>query len=379
MGRSGGGSGDIILSMADVRPAAAASRESAVSVYIDQSRWVHLLQARERHPRQPEGAADALTTLRQAVEAGTAVVPLSWSHYHETWHVHAWQRRHALADLMRDLSHWATLAPIQAITGHELRALVRDGSANEVPREAIFGSGANHAFDSPTGRFVMVESLPPELYPSPDDVELPEVMRRIRDNQPAVWEWANLAGPPDDFPLAGLPDEAVFPVRPEHDRGDDWAQAEIDRRRRVHAAGLPARLHKALVLEDVAAIAGTVAQVGRELGAVPRAFVGPSEDAVLGVHALLPCRSTLVALEYFMLSERQYMPQQHDRLDLLAHAVALPYCDIVVTERRVADLGRRACVGERFGTEVLTKLADLPGALERRVQATEDEPRESAY
>jgi hypothetical protein len=93
---------------------------AALSIYLDQSRFIHLLQARTGTSAARPGASDALSALEDAVASGEAIVPLSVAHYHETWHQHDWRRRHALAWLMRELSGFASLAPIQVVTRQEV-------------------------------------------------------------------------------------------------------------------------------------------------------------------------------------------------------------------------------------------------------------------
>ena len=75
-------------------------RREPLSIYLDQSRWIHLLQARAGSDRVRAGALEALEFLEEAIDSGRAVTSLSVGHYHETWHVYAMDRRYALAELM---------------------------------------------------------------------------------------------------------------------------------------------------------------------------------------------------------------------------------------------------------------------------------------
>jgi hypothetical protein len=352
---------------AAVHPLATA-RSKAVSVYIDQSRWVHLLGAREGSPRQRPGAQQALALLETSVAAGKLVAPLSVAHYHETWHRHDWRKRWALAALMRDISAWHTLAPIQTVSRAEIAAAITGG-----PPPSVIGIGVNHAFDSPTGRFILVEQMSEELYPTPDITEPTPELAGFQQ-VPALWEWMHLAGPPDDLPLAWLPADMQFQFRPEHARGDEWVENELDVRRRAEEAGMIDRLHDVLIAEDLAALLNDINDVARTHDVDPHPFFEPPLIGPRAFHRSLACRSVLVDLEYFRLSERQYRPQQHDRLDLLAHAVAFAYCDIVVTERRLADLARRARVYERFGTVVLSDLGGLAAVLSEAESGRADGP-----
>lgn len=329
-----------------------------LSIYLDQSRFVHLLQARMKPSAARLGALDALAALEDAVTTGAAIVPLSVAHYHETWHLHDWRRRHALAELMRDLSDFSALAPIQVVTLQEVQAAF--GGRRGL---SVIGRGANYAFASRTGRLVIVDEPGLDaLYPSRvEELEGPFVSQ-LSEIGSDGWEWFNLAGLPEDFPLT-MPEGMRFDFRPEHARGDEWAQHETDLRIWVDGRGLGGQLREILIAEDLRSVLHEINAVAVEMNIDPRAIVGLNWDQQCAFHESLPTRSTLVDLTYYRLSERQYKPHQHDRLDLLAHSVAFAYCDIVVTERRLADLARKAKVGARFGTQVIHDLAELPGVI----------------
>lgn len=333
-------------------------------IYIDQSPFVQLFRAATKHPRAVPGAALALDAVRTAVSQG-AVVALTAAHYHEVWHDYRWERRHGLAGLMRDLSGYSTLAPIQTVTRLEIASLLTARPTT------VVGRGANHAFSSRTGRLVITdEERVHDLYPT----RASELERRhspqIEGLDQRAWEWFNLAGPAEDFPLT-FPDGSVLDPRPEHARGDDWAQDEEDQRAWLAEARLSHHLSDFLVGQDIKYLLPLLNEVAAEHRVDPRSLLGHEWPEHLSFHASLASRWTLVELRRFRLKERQYRPHQHDRLDLLAHAVALPYCDIVLTEKRTADLARKAKVAQRFGTQVISKVGELSGAIEAWIPRTD--------
>lgn len=213
-------------------------------VYLDQQHWVALLKARE--PQSTE----LLERLRAAVDANEVAVPLVCGHYLETWHRAQWASRSALAAVMRDLSQWRTLAPMQAVARLETERALQRGPP--VTPEEVLGMGANHAFDSPTGRFRMVERAwtrerAEEGAPTPG---LPDYLKEIQHKHPEAWEWMNLAGPDVDFPLPGF-DDSQLEIRPEHRRGDEFVAHERELVARLAADGMSNRLRDALVMLDL--------------------------------------------------------------------------------------------------------------------------------
>jgi len=331
-------------------------------LYLDQHHWVALLRSADRR------TAELAERLQGLVDSGEVVVVLTSGHYLETWHRAKWGSRSALAALMRDVSRLTTLAPIQVVARHEIeRALV---GGPPVTVTEILGTGVNHAFASATGRFRLVERAWTHecQEEGPAIQEVPGYFVEFQAEHPEAWEWLNLAGPPAaDFPLPGF-DDSQFEIRPEHRRGDEFVEHERELLDRLSAHGLSARLRDALVLSDIVELLDEI-----NAGCI-RARVNPDRlrggPAMRGFHAALPSRDLLVDLRSLRLQDRNLPLEQHDRTDLLGLAVALVYCDVVVTERRWAHFARRARTYERYGTEVRSRLDDLLPALTR--------PRESS-
>lgn len=325
-------------------------------IFLDQHHWIELLRA------DGVQSVEILNLLREGVESGRAVVPLVGGHYLETWHRPKWQSRSALAALMRDISKWRTLASPQWIAQLEIeRAL-----AGQAPpqSEDILGSGVNHAFTSPTGRFRLVERAWTKDRPEegPAIPGLPDDMRRLQKLSQEAWEWLNLAGPEDlDFPLPGF-DADQFEIRPEHRRGDELIADERDLVDRLKADGLLHRLRDALVMLDLQALLDDINEASVRLGIDPDVLRAPG--ALPTFHRALPSRRMLADLRSLRLQDPNLPLEQHDRTDLLGLATTLVYCDVVVTERRWAHFARRAGVSERHGTTVLGRLVELKPILE---------------
>jgi hypothetical protein len=68
-------------------------------------------------------------------------------------------------------------------------------------------------------------------------------------------------------------------------------------------------------------------------------------------------------------SQRQANPQKpwegNDLNDVIALSIAVPYCDVVVTEKSWASLVNAAKVGKRFDTLVTRDLKDVVNRLSR--------------
>ena len=258
------------------------------------------------------------------------------------------------------------MAPLQVVTTieiqNELQSHLGHAASPDSMRNQVHGHGVNHAFDSTTGRYILVSQDTEELYPTAS-AEAPAELIDLSISYPDQWEWTNLAGPDQDFPLTDLPDGTRLNTRPEHARGDDWVDLQVGIRRQVEDSGLWHRLRDSLLTHDLSAMTEELNDACLDLGISPVQLLMPPIHGPRALHAAISSRSVLVDLEYFSLRERQYLPKQHDRLDYLTHAAAFVYCDVVVTERRLADLARKAKITQRFGTVVLSDIAELPSAM----------------
>jgi hypothetical protein len=332
------------------------------TVYLDQWVWIELARVAAEASVRP-AAAEALRLLRGAVAQGDVAVPLSGSHYLETWHRRDWRSRHAVAQLMRELSQWKTLAPPEVLAREEVRVAVAGICGHSLSVPDPLGHGVDHAFASETGRFRFVESIwtaTSEEGPPVQGIDL-----ALASLSGQNWEWFNLAGPAEDFPIAEL--DGLIEWRPEHRRGDQWAAGDAERAAKLDRARLWHRLHDVLLTEDfVTDLLDDFNAAAEEFGLDVVAFGAGLRERLVEFHDSLPSRATLVALQEARLRDRSRPTAQHDRTDLLGLLVAIPYCDVVVTERQWSHLASAAGLPTRFGTTVISTFTGLIEALERR-------------
>jgi hypothetical protein len=337
---------------------------SPIAVYLDQWVWIELARTQHGRTAKPE-AVEALEVLQQGVASGELIVPLSAVHYLETWHRSGWQSRHRLAAVMRDLSQWRALAPPEAVAKGEIAAAVASLCGQPSKPPDVFGIGVNHAFASATGRFRLVETV---WTPESDEgrpVEDPDLFAEVQ-KRPEAWEWFSLAGPSEDFPVAEL--EGGLDWRPEHRRGDAWAAVDAVRAAKLEESHLWPSLRDALITEDfVAALLDDFNSAAEAYGLDPAAFAGGLRGGLAAFHDSLPSRTTLVSLQEARLKDRSRPTEQHDRTDLLGLMVAIPYCDVVVTERQWAHLATLAGLPDRFGTSVKSSLFSMTAVIRERL------------
>lgn len=163
-----------------------------------------------------------------------------------------------------------------------------------------------------------------------------------------------------------MPDlDGMIEWRPEHRRGDDWASTDAARAAKLDDARLWHRLRDALVTEDFVSLLDEFNSAAAEYGLDVAAFAAGLRDGLLAFHDSLPSRTTLLSLQDARLRDRSRPTAQHDRTDLLGLMIAIPYCDVVFTERQWAHYANAAGLANRFGTTVVSDFNSLVEALAR--------------
>jgi hypothetical protein len=323
-------------------------------VYFDMNVWVTLargLKARD------SAAEETVAALREAVESGSATIPLTTAHYLELWHRTDQTSREDIGRLMARLSGYQALAPIQRVLQLEIEAFVARfrGADLRVAPAQVLGHGASYAFDSPYGRFRFVESLASAdgLVAEGPAVEAPAEFATAECSGPR-WEWLQLVGLPDILATAGVE------RAPAHRLGN--ANLEVEARIRRLVAGdeaARARLRDILIadvieemreqINDVCA-AARVSSYGLFFGR--REYPTPPE-AMRAFIDEVPTANALVTLREHKHRDLTHPWDQHDRTDMQTLATALPYVDVIVTERRWAHMIRVSGLADRHRTIAL--------------------------
>lgn len=336
-------------------------------LYLDMNIWVDMARGC--------AAADPVwREIRQriasSVEGEALVVALSSAHYLELLHRSDARSRRELAELMRDVTGYRTIAPLYVVRRLEADDLVtvwESGTSAGLTRQQILGRGAAHAFGRPEGRYRFVESVassdgsvpegPPAQPPEgwEDFVEHPE------------WEWYQLYGfqnlieGGDGFDRT--PEHRVGLVERERELAvRAWLQANPSERRRLRDyVDLD---QYSTMIEDIESSC-----IERRVH-VPEALragkFGPrSFDEVRSLVRSRPSSNTWATLRYLKHRDMNLPWEQHDWTDMWALSVAIPYCDAVITEKRWAHLAAVGGLADRYGTAVGSGPSAVMQELER--------------
>jgi hypothetical protein len=339
-----------------------------VVIYLDQLHWIELLKA--SIDTSKNAPARVLQMLRDGTQAKRHVCALSASHYMETWHRRRADSRHALAALMRDLSNYTTLAPIQSIQEKETEQLVLRMNATNghlralsmVDRECIIGHGVDHAFDSSTGRLRVVKSIATNEQPEGDAVEasiqLLDQLAKLKALPNEAYEWWSLAGSSE------LPGSDSFELHTQERRGQSFADNERKFAVELANRGVNGgeKLKRFVLHREWQNAEDDICRL-----AEAHRCLAPSPESWRQMETLIramPTRDVEYQISLAKHRNRQLKWEAHDLADIAALAVAVPYADAVFTEPRWADLIRRSSLDKRYNTLVSGRLSDLEKAID---------------
>jgi hypothetical protein len=329
--------------------------KAKLRVYLDLNHWI-LLARSSRSNRRSETDAVALEQLRSCTTSGEVAVALSMSLLQEVSKIGSVRQRTDLADLMGELTgFWFLASPTALLKGEVEQALHdRRGRPMFPHRVEPFGYGVGFAFDQPSlqlrisadrvglDEFLLSNALTKESLEGELDffaqyflVRGPslEDLKHMEDYHPEYWvEIAKRRAEREERLAADLEAEPQY-----RDRLDDiiWARMlywEL-------SDHLPALLDRS--------------------GLTVRSFFSKGKDWLTAFMDGLPTIATEAALRNRAHRNAGRQWRVNDIADGDALRVAVPYCDLVVTDREACALLRQAHIGERFDTQVVSSLTEL--------------------
>jgi hypothetical protein len=338
-----------------------APRPTALRLYLDFNHWTSLAKARVGRS-DGELYQSCYQLLQDGVRQGELVVPLSSAHYVELGKIVDEHRRMNLANVMSELSQFVTLAGYAYRTRLELESAfhARFGQGAPDPQRPVLGRGVGFAFDLGDGVICReldgmfgLTSVPP-----PSWRQVPEEGQHLVS---LVREYMMLRGP--------LPQEVARIPNYHPEVAQRLAEAHVQREQALLdlLAAEPVRgpelediLHaRYLYWELQPALPEFLAQRGYS-----KAWLfSHDKDWITALLDDLPTAVVHMGLARQIVKNASHLWKVNDVRDIDALSGAVPYCDIVVTEKHADDVLRRSGIASQFGTITLTRLADLEACL----------------
>jgi hypothetical protein len=317
-------------------------------VYLDQAKWIDFAKCRVGRS-DCQRYQDPLAVATDAVRLGQASFVLSSAHYFETHHRANWVSRLDLATTMMQLSKFHTIAPPHVIVPAEIEAALASNCRRMFLNE--FGIGFNHAFGG---------DIPLDRVGLPEDVEVPPaLLSQFAGAFRLAMEFAILANPPSSADAEQI---TLDTARKIQDADKKFAEGQTTLAGQIEVHKLRGRLGDVATATEIADIMDPVIIGCLRNGIDPLEFVG-DRDRIQEFLKRVPSRWVTRELRRVRHRNPQQPWHPHDLHDINALSVAVPYCDVVVTERQWAthinDLG----LADQYGTTVLHDLSELTEVL----------------
>jgi hypothetical protein len=318
--------------------------------------WYALGAAMAGHPEKAAHVA-VLAELQRLVVDGLAEFPLSWVHYMELAENPRDELRNEAARAMATLSRFRTMAPLSPIICEELDLSfnARFGRPAFPKKVQKFDFGVGFAFNEPV----------PYSLPGGADDQLRDFERIL--GMP-VTEWEARINPWMEFNVLAQPPRAMaeqiqgyYPYAARAQADEDLASFNVmiqtlrtdpDIRRRPLDAIAARQFIFDFPDQYAAACIGAGFTNDRE----------PFHDAeaLTGFLMSLPSRHVAAMIQWHYLKDLARDWTINDLRDIAALSAAIPYCDIVVTDKKAWDaVVNRAHLDTKFRTPVLPRLDGL--------------------
>jgi hypothetical protein len=297
-----------------------------------------------------------LKQLRAHAERGDIAFPLSSVHYMELTENPRDEHRERAADVMTLLSHFITMAPADKILDEEMANELnrRFGRPAFPTKVAKFGAGVGFAFGEP-GAMVLEGG---------SDESRKELEARVGMSVSefeavanAITEYWVLRGPMGTLRSA-LPGYDPYAAR-------GVADAQL--------GSFNVMVNSLRTDEDLAARpmdAICARQFYYDIGDnYARALIGAgftegtpfqNKADITDFLMALPSRKVVTMMQFHYLKDVHRDWTINDLRDIAALSTAIPYCDVVVTDKKACDTAvNRARLDKEFGTAIFSSLADL--------------------
>lgn len=335
------------------------------TVYLDLNHWISLAKAEVGHP-DGERFQPALEAARQAAEFGDAVFPISAVHYMEIEKIKSDRQRRDLADVIETISGFQSLADRALVARLEVEAALdqfvgpRSQSYTVIP---LVGFGSAWTLGK---RGLRLDG------PGGEDLseQIPEALTRM-------FERRVLEGPQSEAERDALVADEWDP-RAAIDIQRRRAQAELEQVERFNQwakgefgegqVGWPKDMRRSRGRD----VAGTryllielqeyFLQGSKDRGAEIEDALESPEHARRFIDSM-PSANAAVTLmtEYHSNPELGWKHNDISDIDAISYAIA--YCNVVVTDKKVAHHANGSGLSRRMQTATLADLRELPAVL----------------
>jgi hypothetical protein len=313
-----------------------------LTVYLDQMQWINLGRA---YHQRPDGVPfeAALQKVQTAVQKKTARFPFSSVHVLETMKKGDQSQRQRLAQVIAKFSAGWTIAQWEKINPVELGMSIPK-AFNKPPLlifPVVFGRGIEFAFGEP----VQAESIT-SLLDSP--IELKRML--------AIRFLAEILSSPFESLRKPSIDEYNSNMNASADQADQIRKLVRNRDKDTRNRAFTARHMYDFFRSRQSELIAILTPIGLS---IEDFFNTLGKDGLTKLFEDMPTTDIMMNLRSQRNNQYEEKISANDLNDLSFLAVAIPYCDIVITEKQWVDLAKRKGFDQKYNTILLSDLAEL--------------------
>jgi len=312
-------------------------------VYLDQNAWIELFKEREgkTHNGKIEAALLAVTS---ASSAGEAVFPMSIVHLMETAHIGNERKRLRLGGFMYSISMGYTIFPFTSAIRLEVRDLVRrmKGLPPANLRGMVVGRGIGGMFGA----------RPSISYAVSPPKEIQDLLQRVVES-PRMIRWA-------------LRNKEVMKHARELRKLEGAIVAGMEKDRLALSKIRDPKLRRTFDLRNylvgdlLSKFAAAAIEMDLDKSKAPLLDTPQALEEFL---QRVPTAYALWTLSYHRDVQFQRPIKGNDFHDVAALSVAIPYSDIVITEKMFADIAHKGRLDSVDRTLILSSVESLASQL----------------
>lgn len=345
-------------------PAPVSPVPGAPVIYLDTNHWIALAKARTEHP-DGKRVFSCYRTLQTLTATGAVQVVLSAASYMElALAVKDPRQRTDLADVMSELSRFWALRRRSQLLGSQLEQALHDelGRPTFPDKPQVVNRGVMWALKGEL-HFPRLEGSQEEIQAAFSGIGA-AALARFMWLSSAFMEYGLLRGlTPAEMHLS--PGYELDPVR---DVEAERVRRDQDLEQRLAANGsLASKLDDNLWARELywelgAELPATLAKANISLDS----FFYKSKTWITHLLEAMPSLAVQAAVRRQTLKNGSRPWSVNDQRDLDHLSVAVPYCDIVVTDKHAVDALKRAKLDDRLDTVLLSDLSRLEGEIRAR-------------
>jgi hypothetical protein len=340
------------------------SNSEPTIIYLDQLHWIHLAQVRTGHASglQYKEAYDFLYAQKKA---GKIVCPLSLTHYMELQATSSYRQRTDVASVMAELSAYMTISSTSVLRIAEIDHALKKhfGKPTEPATVKPFGLGASFA-GSGQNKLMTLTGSKEVMDDFARAVGGIDKVKELEARYAVMAEFELLRGP-HEIQLQDL--RQYYNYAPEAAEAIAHKRAAQEEELARQLKANPSQMNN---LDGVVTarylyweLFEPLYNALKSIDMTIQDFLALGRGGVTQFIHDIPTADVLIAFIKANLKNLHRTWKKNDIHDMDALAIAIPYCDVVVTEKHAYTQLLKAGVEQKYHTKLLRRLEDLPAVL----------------